>query len=224
MIEREINKVDTERVTNELMETLLELRKTMDSLTNPFLLIMRSGKKGITEREYVRVDVDSDKNVESYTIKETSLDRENKNIPASRQPDYHLMNKTIKTELEKSSDLPRGDHFNTIKSARGIGQETVHAKAGHITYVEKSTSPIVKARILKRLFGSHLRDVLNSLETAGLVNSRECIQLTSLLQPEQKEKKIESSIPINVILTTFIVNVESVPINLAFLYGGGNWE
>jgi hypothetical protein len=45
MTNRGVNKVDIEQLTNELSETLFELRKTIDCLTNPFILIMRSGKK-----------------------------------------------------------------------------------------------------------------------------------------------------------------------------------
>ena len=221
MTNREINKVDIERLTNELMETLFELRKTIDCLTNPFLLIMRSGKKGTQDDEFIQADLGKSVVNKSFTAKKTLSDQESTNMMAGVLARDHLGKRAIKTGPEKGSDLLSREDFGLVSSVQNMVYDETPVKGGYIGHVKSSTArPIIKARILKRLLGSYGRDILNSLESAGLVNSRECIQIISLLHPEQREKKMETSGHMNIILTTYIVNEELVPLNLAVLYGG----
>jgi hypothetical protein len=213
MTNRGVNKVDIEQLTNELSETLFELRKTIDCLTNPFILIMRSGKKGTIDSESSAGDVKGGAVVKSFTAKEAQSGLENLNITASKHTQEHARNKVVKTKPE---------NFVSIQTVQNEGGGTIYDRAGNVTYVgDFAPNPIIKARVLKSLLGSRSRSVLNSLLRAGLTNTREHIHLTSLLPPEQEKKEIESGAQTNIVLTTFILNIEPALLNLAVLYGGG---
>jgi hypothetical protein len=213
MTNRGVNKVDIEQLTNELSETLFELRKTIDCLTNPFILIMRSGKKGTIDSESSAGDVEGGVVVKSFTAKEAQSGLENLNVTAGKHTQEHARNKVVKTKPE---------NFVSIQTVQNEGGGTIYDRGGNVTYVgDSAPNPIIKARVLKRLLGSRSRSVLNSLLRAGLTNTREHIHLTSLLPPEQEKKEIESGAQTNIVLTTFILNIEPALLNLAVLYGGG---
>jgi hypothetical protein len=151
--------------------------------------------------------------VKSFTAKEAQSGLENLNITASKHTQEHARNKVVKTKPE---------NFVSIQTVQNEGGGTIYDRAGNVTYVgDFAPNPIIKARVLKSLLGSRSRSVLNSLLRAGLMNTREHIHLTSLLPPEQEKKEIESGAQTNIVLTTFILNIEPALLNLAVLYGGG---
>jgi hypothetical protein len=225
MTGRGLNEVDIEQLTNELSETLLELRKTIDCLTNPFILIMRSTKKGTIGGRSSAGDAEGDAALKNLTINKAPTELENPDIILGKHTQDRVGHQTVIPNLETRGGSAEGEGFFSVRSLRIGDNKTAYDKKGNLTHArESATNSIIKARILKRVLGNCSRDVLNSLLRAGSINQHEHFQLASLLPPEQEKKGVRNLTHMGVILATFVLNIESASLNPATLYGGGGLE